>query len=114
MKKTTVVKYLEYASLCKLKAKDYKVLLFILSDLIDLKNSSFNQNKIAEQLGLTKSDVSKSFRRLEDNQILSFTWVSPRKKLIGFVPYSDDELDELITEKIEENVDNSFIDDWDD
>ncbi|MNW40629.1 hypothetical protein D3C74_177450 [compost metagenome] len=114
MKKATVIKYLEYASLCKLKAKDYKVLLFILSELIDLKYSSFNQNKIAEQLGLTKSDVSKSLRRLEEYQILSFTWTSPRKKLVGFVPYSDDELDELITEKVEENVGNSFFDDWDD
>jgi predicted transcriptional regulator len=114
MKKATVIKYLEYASLCKLKAKEYKVLLFIFSELIDLKYSSLNQNKIAEQLGLTKSDVSKSLRRLEENQILRFIWTSPRKKLVGFEPYTDDELDELITEKVEGNVDNSFFDDWDD
>ncbi|MFC5471317.1 MarR family transcriptional regulator [Cohnella suwonensis] len=114
MKKSTMLKYLEYASLCELKAKDYKVFLFIISDLIESNEIRNNQNTTAEHLGITKSDVSKALRRLEKNKILSFSWVSIRKKLITLVPYDDDELDELISEKIEENIDRAIDDDWED
>ncbi|QCT04863.1 hypothetical protein E6C60_4158 [Paenibacillus algicola] len=110
MKKSTLLKYLEFAAHCDLKAKDYKVLLYLLSDLLTMEKIMINQNTTAEELGLTKSDVSKALRRLEKNKILYFDWLSERKKSIGLVEHDDDELDELIAEKIEEKV--SLLDEW--
>lgn len=104
MKKSTLLKYLEYVSFCELKAKDYKVFLYLLSDLLKLETIKIKQSVIAEELGMTKSDVSKALRRLEKNNILSFNWITERKKKIGLVEYSDEELNELIEEKIDENT----------
>lgn len=110
MKKSTLIKYLEYASFCDLKAKDYKVFLYLISELIEMEELKINQSTVAEELGMTKSDVSKALKRLEKNKILQFIWVTERKKRIGLVEYTNEELDELLEEKIEEKT--SFTDEW--
>ena len=110
MKKSTLFKYLEYVSLCELRAKDYKVFLNILSELVNFEEITLNQNRVAEELGITKSDVSKALRRLEKNKIICFKWISERRKYLSLVEYDDDGLDEIIEEKIEERV--SSEEDW--
>jgi predicted transcriptional regulator len=110
MKKNTLIKYLEYAALCDLKSKDYKVLLYLFSELMDMEEIKINQSKVAEELGITKSDVSKSLRKLEKNKILRFKWITERKKRIALVEYHNDELGELIEEKIE--IRTNLIEEW--
>lgn len=99
-----LLKYLEFIAHCDLSVKDYKVLLYLLSTLLEKEEIKLNQNSLAEDLGLTKSDVSKALRSLEQNKVLRFNWISQRKKYIGLVKYSITELDDFITEKIEKQI----------
>ncbi|NFM16718.1 hypothetical protein FDB88_05775 [Clostridium sporogenes] len=104
MKVKLLLKYLEYAALSHLKSKDYKVLLYILPELIEKPSVKINQNNIANELGISKSEVSKGLKRLEYAEIISFVWLSKRKKTVQLEDYTIDELDEMITEKMENNV----------
>lgn len=104
MKVKLLLKYLEYAALSELKSKDYKVFLYILPQLIEKSSIKINQNDIANELGISKSEVSKGLKRLESAEIISFGWFNKRKKTIELEEYTIDELDEMITEKMEENI----------
>lgn len=104
MTKSHLLKYLQYVALCELKSKDYKVLLYILPKLLKNDSLQINQNKIAEELDIAKSDVSKSLSRLEEENIITFFQISTRKRLVTLKEYTIDEIDELISEAIESNI----------
>ncbi len=106
-----MLKYIQYASLLDLKARDYKVFLYIFDKLSGFDEISINQNRVAEVLDITKSDVSRALRKLEINELIYFEWITKRKKNIGLIEYDNDELDELIEEIIDENT--YTLDDWD-
>ena len=110
MQKQVFLKFLQYASYCKLTAANYKICLFLLPKLMDKKQVQVNQKQVAIELGITTSEVSKGLRALERNGIIQFTQISERKKLLSVVQYTEDQLDAMITEKVERIVDEN--DDW--
>lgn len=70
MKYKDLILVLKYASLCPLKAKDYKVLLYLIDKFEQETDIIIRQTKIGTELGMTKSEVSRAFSHLIEQNII--------------------------------------------
>lgn len=98
-----------------LKAKEYKVLLFLLPELRNGDVISVSQAEIARQTGLSPSQVSKAMRNLYEEDFIDYdrgctSW----RKQIRLVVDSFDKLEDEIDELISENTDMFYLVDDDD
>lgn len=101
MKKKTIMLVLKYASLNgQLKRKDYRVLLYLMPKLARLDEGEFariNQAKIADDLEIAKTDVSRSIKKLIEAKI-----IEPQNKEKGWKldirlhPYEYDEIENIL------------------
>lgn len=93
-------KYLQYLALCDLKTKEYKVILYLMKKLVKKDEIKIKQSELAEDLEISKSDVSKALNNLSELELINFNWLSSRSKTISLVEYDEEELDEMISEII--------------
>lgn len=107
MNKKLLTAILKYASLSDdLKTKDYKVLLYLIPRLRNGDYIRINHGKIADDLEVAKTDVSRSIRKLIDNEIIEPFNLGPGWKIdIRMHPHTYDNITELILEKLYENED---------
>lgn len=102
MNKKLVSSILRYASLSEgLKTKDFRVLLYLMPDLKNGEYVKINPSKIAEDLNIARSDVSKSVRRLIEKQIIQPLNLGGGWKLIlRLHPYNQYEINKCISESL--------------
>lgn len=102
MNKKTLTLVLKYAALNdELKTKDYKVLLYLIHTLRNGDYITISQMKIADDLNIARSDVSKSIKKLISNEILQSEFPrSSWNRHIRMHPYEHDDIAELIWEKL--------------
>ena len=106
MKKDSILLYLQYISLLDFKTKEYKVFLYILNQLRFNKYKIINQKLLCEELGLSKSEVSKGIKKLIDKKVLVLNPDSVyknKKKELKLNEYSNEELEDMIFELVEQN-----------
>lgn len=113
MKLKLLLSYLEYAALSELKTREYKVFLYILSELIENEEVRINQNLIAEELGISKSEVSKALKKLTSENILSerLTHYPKKRKYISLKKYTSLELKQINFEIVNDNTNYDNDDD---
>lgn len=73
MKKSELLITLQYLSFIELRTKEYKVLLYLLPKLANLEFGDFysvSQFKIADDIRIPRSDVSKALKNLVVNKVL--------------------------------------------
>jgi len=102
MNKKTLTSILKFAALNdELKTKDYKVLLYLIHNLRNDELITISQLKIADDLNIARSDVSKSIKKLINNEILQSAFPhSGWNKHIRLHPYELDDITELIWGKL--------------
>lgn len=100
MKNRVMTLIMKYASLSnKLKTKDYKVLLYLLPELRKGETIRLNQARIAEDLNIAKSDVSRSIKALINEKVLRpEDYESGWKVDILLYPYYEEDIQERIDE----------------
>ncbi|WP_321825975.1 replication/maintenance protein RepL [Clostridium butyricum] len=99
--------YLQYISLLNLKTKEYKVFLYIINQLNTQNYTIINQKQLSEELGLSKSEISKAIKKLINEEIFVLNPSSiykSKKKEIKLNDYSVDELEDMIYDLLEENT----------
>lgn len=100
MDKKTLTLIMKLAAITSgFKTKDYRVLLYLLPKLRKGKLIKINQAKIADELDIAKTDVSKSIKKLIEGKILCLEdQESGWKVNIKLYPYSE----EIVKAKIDE------------
>ncbi|WP_217597799.1 hypothetical protein [Cohnella sp. GbtcB17] len=108
MNRKVLASVLKYASLCPdLKTKDYKVLLYLLPKLRGGEFIKINQGKIADDLEIAKTDVSRSVRKLINNEIIQPLNIGTGWKLnIRLHPYTYEDISGKILEQLYEESDD--------
>lgn len=109
-KKDKLVLHLRYYSLLKLKAKDYRVLLYLVPTLKFSDYVYVNQKQTAKNLNISGTDMSKAIKNLIDKCVLdkntaNYTSKSNELKLHK---YSANELENKISELTGESSDWDF------
>lgn len=114
MNRKLLTSILKYAALNgELKTKDYKVLLYLLPSLRSGDYIKINQGKIADDLQIAKSDVSRSIKRLITCQIIQpFNLGGGWKLNIRLYPYAYEEVSEMILDKLYENEEDEDEDEY--
>ncbi|WP_043930575.1 MarR family transcriptional regulator [Bacillus sp. EB01] len=107
LKKKGIYSLLQYISLLDLKSRDYKVLLYIMPKVNSEEFVKVNQKTIADELSLSKSEVSKAIKKLVEEEILMVNLQSENKRkkvelILG--DFSKEELDDRIFELIDSNT----------
>lgn len=95
MRDNELLLMMKYLSLCSLKTREYKVILFIFEKLKYDKFVRIKQAKLAEELELTQSDVSKAIKNIEDLEIFEIRKID-RKTEIKLIELDEDKLEEYI------------------
>lgn len=116
MNKKLLTTILKYASLSNnLKTKDYKVLLYLIPQLRSGDYIKINHGKIADDLEIAKTDVSRSIRRLIENEIIEPFNSGPGWKIdIRMHPHTYEDITDLILERLYEEEDEDEDEDEDD
>ncbi|MGN9135200.1 MarR family transcriptional regulator [Clostridium sp. HCP1S3_B4] len=107
MKKDKLLEYLQYIALLNLKTKEYKVFLYILNKLSTKKYRIINQKQLSEELGLSKSEVSKAIKKLLNEKIIEINPDSiykSKKKEIKLNDYSVEQLEDMVYDLAEKNA----------
>jgi DNA-binding MarR family transcriptional regulator len=100
---------LRYSAFLNMRMIDYRVLLYLISEIKMDVYTKISQIKISDDLNMTKSDVSKAIIKLTklkliEPQIDQTRW----RRYIRFYPYTIKELSDLIMTNRENGED-----DWD-
>lgn len=104
---------LKYAALSEdLKTKDYRVLLYLMPKLKKGEFVSINHGKIADDLQIAKTDVSRSIRKLISEKIISpYNTGAGWKTVIKIYPYTYDQISRLILQRLyEEDDEDDYYD----
>lgn len=95
-----IMKHMQYISLLPLTTKEYKIILYILRNIIS-KEYRINQIDISEDLNISKSDVSKAFKKLIELNVLLKIEINQRRYKVKLNKYTEEELDSMIQNIIE-------------
>lgn len=94
-----LILYCKYISLLNLKARDYKIFLFILNELKPEEYTIINQTILSESLNMSKAEISKGIKTLVDKNILVLNPNSKyksKKKELKLNNYTDEGLEGMI------------------
>lgn len=101
MSTSKMLLYLQYIAILELKGKDYRVLLYLLSDFLKWSRPiKISQKDIAYELSMSKSDVSKALKHLVEMNILQIDEdlsFEKKKKKFYLVEYTEEELYDLVS-----------------
>ncbi|NFO13023.1 MarR family transcriptional regulator [Clostridium botulinum] len=112
MDKKTLTLILKLAALSQgLKTKDYRVLLYLMTSLRKGEVIKINQAKIADDLEIAKSDVSRAIKKLVECEILE-TINSDSGWRVNIQLYPYDEY--LVNSKIEDILYHEEDDEYED
>ncbi|WP_418790899.1 hypothetical protein [Phosphitispora sp. TUW77] len=98
--------FLQYVGLLELKAKDFKVLLYLLPYLSFENYRKVSQKDLKHEMKMSKSDVSKAISRLIENNVLKSNPASKYKtknKELKLYDYDLEELENMVDELVEED-----------
>lgn len=103
---------LKYAALSEsLKTKDYRILLYLMPKLKKGEFITINHGKIADDLQIAKTDVSRSIRKLiGENIICPYNTGTGWKTVIKIYPYTYDQISRLILQRLYEDDEEDYYD----